>query len=146
MIFLKGKVATVIGHGECYEISMLSVKQRIIEMIEAGYTEFLFGGMGMFDTMCARIVCELKRTYDIRSYLVIPYLTFKKYERSLYDDIIYPEGFEKYHFKRAIVERNRYLVDSSACALYYVVHDRGGAFQTLSYAKISNILLIPLEK
>ena len=47
-----------------------------------------------------------------------------------YHDTIYPEGFEKYHFKAAIPARNRYLVDNSAYAICYVTHDWGGAAKT----------------
>ena len=143
---MKGKTATVIGHSDCYEVSKKSVRARLLEMIENGYTRFLFGGMGYFDTLCARVIKELGERYALSSYLVIPYLTFKNYDRSLYTDVIYPEGFEKFYFKRAIVERNRYLVDHASCALCYVVRSVGGAYQTLLYAKKSDILLLPLEK
>lgn len=61
---------------------------------------------------------------------MIPYLTFCVLEPKYFDSIVYPEGFEKYHFKAAIVARNRYLVDQSAYALCYVMHSWGGAAQT----------------
>lgn len=140
------KIATVIGHGECYEVSKDCVRKNIIRLVGEGYTTFLFGGMGMFDLLCARVVFELKREYALRSYLVIPYLTFRNYDRDLYDDVIYPEGLERCYFKRAIVERNRYLVNSSQGALCYVVRSYGGAYQTVNYAKKVGILLYPLEK
>ncbi len=67
--------------------------------------------------MCARVVSDLKKSYSqIRNYHVIPYLTFNIAELKYFDDIIYPEGFEKYHFKAAIPARNRYLVDNAAYA------------------------------
>ena len=57
---------------------------------------------------------------------------------------IYPEGFEKYHFKAAIPARNRYLVDNAAYALCYVTHGWGGAAQTLERAQKKGLTIINL--
>lgn len=144
---MKEKTALVIGHRECYDVKKEAVRKTVIAMAEQGYTVFLLGGMGMFDTLCARVIFELRREgWPLKSYLVIPYLSFKFSDREIYNDVVYPEGFEKYHYKRAIVERNRYMVDASAGALVYVQHSFGGAYQTLTYAKKCKIQLFPLEK
>lgn len=101
--------------------------------------------MGQFDEMCAESIAELRKTYrDIHSYLVIPYLTFKVNNGRLYDSIIYPEGFEKYHFKAAIPARNRYLVDNSLYAICCVTHEWGGAAQTFERAVKKGLTVINL--
>ena len=101
--------------------------------------------MGQFDKMCAGLVAELKGPYrGIHSYLVIPYLTFRVNNDRLYDSIIYPEGFEKYHFKAAIPARNRFLVDNSSYAICYVTHDWGGAARTFARAKKKGLTVINL--
>ena len=108
---MRDKTATFIGHKDCYGVQEEVVRSYIIELIESGVTEFLCGGMGSFDWMCARIVYKLKKQYpQVRSFLVIPYLTFNVLDREYFDDLIYPEGFEKYHF----------LCDE--CALGYLLH------------------------
>lgn len=108
-------------------------------------TDFLCGGMGQFDWMCARIVYKLKSQYpDIHSYLVIPYLSFTILEKEYFDSIVYPEGFEKYHFKAAIPARNRYLVDNSKYALCYVTHGWGGAAQSFERAKKKELVIVNL--
>lgn len=95
--------------------------------------------------MCARVVYELKKEYpQIRNFLVIPYLTFSIRNKDLFDDVIYPDGFEKYHFKAAIPKRNRYLVDNSAYAICYVKHGWGGAAQTYAIAKKQQIEIIDI--
>ena len=95
--------------------------------------------------MCARIVFELKKTYPhIHNYLVIPYLTFTILDEKYFDSIIYPEGFEKYHFKSAIPARNKYLVDNSAYAICYVTHGWGGAAQTFEKAVKKGLTVINL--
>lgn len=141
----KEQTATFIGHKECYGVSSEQVREEIIKLIENGVTDFLSGGMGSFDWMCARIVFELKKTYPyIHNYLVIPYLTFTILEDMYFDSIIYPEGFEKYHFKSAIPARNKYLVDNSAYAICYVTHGWGGAAQTFEKAVKKGLTVINL--
>ncbi len=141
----RNTTATFIGHSECYGVNPQEVRGEIIKLIECGVCEFLCGGMGQFDKMCAGLVAELKGTYrDIHSYLVIPYLTFRVNNDRLYDSIIYPEGFEKYHFKAAIPARNRFLVDNSSYAICYVTHDWGGAARTFARAKKKGLTIINL--
>lgn len=138
-------VATFIGHSECYGVDKARVKAEIVKLIESGVTEFYSGGMGSFDWMCAHIVYDLKKEYPhIQNYLVIPYLTFTILEKEYFDSIIYPEGFEKYHFKAAIPARNRYLVDNAKYALCYVTHGWGGAAKTLERAKKKGLTIINL--
>lgn len=141
----KEQTATFIGHKECYGVSCEKVREEIIKLIESGVTDFLSGGMGSFDWMCARIVFELKKIYPhIHNYLVIPYLTFNILEEKYFDSIIYPEGFEKYHFKSDIPARNKYLVDNSAYAICYVAHGWGGAAQTFEKAVKKGLTVINL--
>lgn len=105
-------------------------------LIRQGGSDFLCGGMGGFDRLCAHAVWNCKSDFpQIHSHLVIPYLSFRIDHKEYYDAILYPEGFEKYHFKAAIPARNRYLVEHSAYALCYVNHGWGGAAQALSLAR-----------
>lgn len=145
IVVYKNKTATFIGHSDCYGVDEKALRAEIEKLIEAGVSEFLSGGMGRFDWMCARIVHDLKKQYpNIKNHLVIPYLTFQVFERSYFDEIVYPEGFEKYHFKAAIPARNNYLVDNSSYAICYVSHGWGGAAQTLRRAKKKGLRIINL--
>lgn len=141
----KDRTATFIGHSECYGIDEGQVRREISKLIENGVTDFISGGMGNFDWMCARIVFDLKKKYpQIRNYLVIPYLSFNIREPKYFDSVVYPEGFEKYHFKAAILARNRYLIDNSSYAICYVTYGWGGAAQTLERAKKKGLAIINL--
>ena len=122
----KEATATFIGHKECYGVQAEDVRREVEKLIASGVTDFLNGGMGEFDWMCARVVFD-----NIA-------------EPKYFDDIIYPEGFEKYHFKAAIPARNRYLVDNAAYALCYVTHGWGGAAQTLKRAQKKGLTIINL--
>lgn len=131
----KGISATFIGHRDCYGINEDEVRSYIVELIDSGVTDFLCGGMGSFDWMCARIVYHLKKAYShIRCYLVIPYLTFNILNKEYFDDILYPEGLEKCHFKAAIPMRNKYMIENASYAICYITHDWGGAAQTYKKA------------
>lgn len=139
------QTATFIGHKQCYGITKEIVRAEIEKLIQAGITDFLSGGMGSFDWICARAVYDLKKDYPfINNYLVIPYLSFNILEKEFFDSIIYPEGFEKYHFKAAIPARNKYLVDNAAFALCYVTHDWGGAAQTYARAVKKGLTIVNL--
>lgn len=137
--------AVFIGHNECYGVSVQQVEQAIINLINKGVTVFMSGGQGGFDRMCAGCVHQLKKQYpDIINCLVIPHLTFTVFDKNIFDDIIYPEGFEKYHFKAAIPARNRYMVDNAAFAICYVNHGWGGAAQTYERAIKKKLNIINL--
>lgn len=139
--------ATFIGHRECFDISKEIVKQKIVQLVKMGYVEFLNGAMGSFDLLCAQCVYELKQTYpQIKSVIVIPYLSFKIYYQKYFDEVVYPEGFENYHFKSAIIKRNRYLVDNASACICYVKHSFGGAINTFKYAEKKGITIINLAK
>lgn len=142
---LRESTATFIGHGECYGVDREKLRDEIEKLIDRGVTDFISGGMGSFDWMCSHVVFDLKKTYpQIGNHLVIPYLTFNIREKTYFDSIIYPEVFEKYHFKAAIPARNRYLIDHSAYAICYVTHGWGGAAQTYKRAGKKGLTIINL--
>lgn len=141
----KQETAVFIGHSECYGVSRSDVEKAIISLIEKGVTDFLSGGQGGFDRMCAGCVKKLKQDYpQIRNILVIPYLTFSIFDKDYFDEIVYPDDFEKYHFKAAIPARNKYMVDNATYAICYVTHGWGGAAQTYQRAIKKNLTIINL--
>ena len=137
--------ATFIGHNECFGVSKEQVKDAIRELIGKGVTDFLSGGQGGFDRLCGRCVYELNMDYpQINNYLVIPYLSFNIYDKELFDSIIYPDGFEKYHYKAAIPARNKFMVDNSGYAICYITHSWGGAAKTYERAKKKQLCIVNL--
>ena len=140
------KTAIFIGHSECWSVEKDTVRAAAEELIQKGVETFLSGGQGGFDLLGARVVYELKGKYPhIRNILVIPYLTFNVRSKQLFDEIFYPDGFEKYHFKEAIPKRNRFLVDNSKYAICYVTHGWGGAAQTYEYAKKHGLNIVDIK-
>ncbi len=139
---MKKTTAMFIGHRDIHEENETAIRDYIITLINSGITDFLCGGMGNFDWMCARMVYELKKEYKyIRCFLVIPYLTFNIKERIYFDDVIYPEGLEKYHFKSAIIARNKYMIENSSHAVCFVSYTFGGAIQTYKKAVKKGLII-----
>lgn len=141
----KSTTAMFIGHRECFGLDEARVQTEIERLIHVGVITFLCGGMGAFDWLCARLVYQAKQRYPaVTGILVIPYLSFRIRERKYFDEVLYPEGFEKYHFKAAIPARNRFLVNHSSYALCYVDHDWGGAAKTYRLAMRQGLQMINL--
>ncbi len=135
MVAERNNAAVFIGHGDCYGVSANDVETAIVDLIHKGVTVFMSGGQGGFDRLCAGCVHRLKKQYpQIVNSLVIPYLTFTVFDKGIFDEIVYPEGFEKYHFKAAIPARNKFMVDNAAFAICYVNHGWGGAAKTYERA------------
>lgn len=141
----RAHTAMFIGHDDCHFLSEAAVTAAIEALICRGVTRFLSGGQGAFDRLCARCVSGLKEKYpSVRNLLVIPYLTFTIFDKTLFDEIVYPDGFERYHFKAAIPARNKYMVQKSAFAVCYVCRDWGGAAQTCRLARKAGLILTNL--
>lgn len=140
------KTVVFIGHNECYGLSESKLEETIIDCINMGATVFLSGGQGGFDRICARKVFEIKTQYPhIKNILVIPYVTFNVFNKSLFDEIIFPENFEKYHYKAAIPQRNKYMVNNSDIAICYINNSFGKATKTYELAKRKNLKIINLS-
>lgn len=141
------KTAVFIGHNECYGISKEELTKVIMECINDGVTSFLSGGQGGFDRICANTVFNIKQNYPyIKNILVIPYLSFNVFDREIFDEIIFPDDFEKYSFKAAIPQRNRYMVKKSSIAICYINHGWGNAVNTYIYAKNKKLKIINLSE
>jgi len=138
---------TFCGHGKIkYDIDAEKKLLFVIEdLIIKGATEFLFGGYGNFDILCAKVVKNLKNKYPyIKLTLVIAYLN-RKYNLDFYDETVYPP-IENTPLRFAILKRNQWMVQNSQILIAYVQNDWGGAAKTLQYAKKNKKKIINLCK
>jgi len=139
------KNVTFIGHSECFDISLQRLQDAVENCVKSGYSVFMSGGQGGFDRLSATAVYRVKQSFPhIKNILVIPYLSFRIFDENIFDEIVYPNDFEKYHFKAAIPARNRYLIDNADLAITYVRHTWGGAATTYAYAKKQHLKMIEL--
>ena len=146
----KSRTAVFIGNRDCYDIDKAIIEDAIVNAIDSGIHTFLNGGQGYFDKTCAAIVYNLKSRYpQIRNVLYIPYRDFWIFDKSLFDEIVYPfdpriEPMMTY--KTAIPFRNQALVDNASVAICYVKRVGGGSWKTLKYAKSHNLRIIDLTQ
>lgn len=130
------------GHRFVYEDIESKIEKELIDLIEnKNVLTFYTGGMGDFDNLFSSAVRKIKHGYvGIKLILVRPYFTNelntnKEFYQLNYDSVIIPEELMGIHYKRAIGERNRWMVDNSDFLLAYVNKSFGGAYEAVSYAK-----------
>lgn len=141
-------IVTFCGHREILS-GESEIRNKLIQEVEktiiSGATEFLLGGYGKFDYMCAGVVKELKQKYPfIKSVLVTPYID-SYFDKWLYDETEYPP-IENTIKRFAIIKRNEYMVDCADILIAFVKHSAGGAATTLKYAVKKNKKIIHIIK
>ena len=139
--FMKEKICAFCGHRDVFEADIAEhAEKEITALIENGFTAFYSGGMGEFDKICERVVRRIKKRNDnIKLCLILPYIksgvsNAPEYYNELYDEIIVPD-LGNLHYKRAITERNRWIVSRADMILAYVFRNYGGAYTMLKYAE-----------
>lgn len=134
------------GHQQIdnFTVAEQRLEKLIRELIATKeYVEFLVGRNGEFDQMVASTVLRIRRMLrDDNSalVLVLPYPTaeflnnqtaFENY----YTNIEVSDAAAKDHFRSAIQTRNREMVDRSDLVVCCIERKKGGAYQTVQYAK-----------
>lgn len=147
---------TFAGHRDVVGITVSDIMAVLEEIIQRSNeaVECLVGGMGRFDDLSASAVRILKKKYkdrDISLVLVLPYMQKKinenkSYYETMYDAIIIPSHLNDVHYKRAIVLRNRWMVDQADYLIAMVQHKDGGAYETLKYARKTTIEIFDLSE
>ena len=118
------------------------------------YVDFLTGRSGGFDLLAASVVtrmCKQYRNDNSSLILILPYQTAeyqnnKKYYHEYYADIEICYASSISHPKSAIQIRNREMVDRADLILCYIEKAKGGAWQTVRYAKEKNKEIINLAE
>ena len=142
---MKEKTVVFIGHSDITGLDTEKLTAKITELINKGYTDFMSGGMGGFDRISAKIVCRLKAEYpQIKNILVIPYLDFNIYDRSIFDEVIFPECLENVPHRAAISKRNEYILSTASAAVCFVRHIMGGAAATREKAMKMGVVMYDL--
>ena len=126
----------------------LGIENRLERLIrtllrEHEYIEFLVGRDGEFDQLVSSTIRRCKRECrsDNSSHIwVLPYVTAEYRDneesfRDYYDENEVCEAAAGGHYKNAHQTRNRAMVDKSDLVVFCIQHEKGGAWQTMKYAK-----------
>lgn len=142
------KVFTVAFFGHRYVDNALvletALEGEIRKLIDTHeYVDFLVGRNGEFDQLASSAVLRVQRAHrDDNSalVLVLPYPTaeYRNNEtafREYYTDIEISGTASSAHPKAAIQIRNREMVDRADLVICYIEQEKGGAWQTIQYAR-----------
>lgn len=103
------------------------------------FIEFQIGRSGEFDIFTASCIKRIQSRHGTENSaitLVLPYpVADVTYYEAYYDGILIPEEARTAHPKRAITERNRWLVDHADLLVAYVHRNTGGAATCLKMAE-----------
>ena len=120
------KKCCIVGHRKIEESNELKaeIEKTIIELIEKGFTIFLFGSRSEFNYFCYEIVSDLKRVYPnikrvfVRAEYPIISNDYKEYLLDSYEDTYYySEDISA--GKLSYVKRNYAMIDISDYCLFY---------------------------
>ena len=149
---MKETIRALCGHRDVLDPTVEErAEKEIISLVEQGFTIFYSGGMGEFNKICECIVRKIKRKNDqVKLCLILPYIKSSvnhtpAYYNALYDEIIVPD-LGNPHYKRAVTERNRWIVKNSDVVLAYVFRNCGGAWTMLNFAEKSGVECINVYK
>ena len=128
-------------------------KQNIEKIVrnlveQEGVGVFMTGGMGDFDAAFSSAVRSIKVKHkEIRLWLIKPYFsnelnTDQEYYRQMYDEVIIPMELADVHYKAAIGQRNRWMINKCDYVISGVVRDFGGAYTAIKYAEKQGKILI----
>ncbi len=120
--------------------------------IKDGYDTFLVGMALGFDTLCFKILEDLRQTNDIKIIACVPCpdqdKSFKGEDKIIYKNmiesaderVVLSERYTPYCMQK----RNRFMVDNSSIVIAYVKRNYGGSYNTVKYAEKQNIKIVKL--
>ena len=124
----KDKACCFFGHRKINETPELTERlEAVIESLikEKAVNIFYFGSKSEFDSLCLKVVTDLKEKYPHIKRIYVraefPYIddSYKKYLLESYEDTYYPEKMINAG-RAAYVERNYEMIDNSSyCICYY---------------------------
>lgn len=146
-----GKICALTGHRKYSTLlNEAKLKEEFENLIQEGYTLFLCGMAIGFDTVCCRILFELRKTNAIRIIACIPFTgqekkftprqqeIYRRYVEECNEKVVLYPSYKAGCF----FGRNRYMVDESDVLVAHLYEEKGGTFYTVNYAKSKNKRII----
>lgn len=137
-----------------------TLKSTILYLISQGVKEFHCGGALGFDTLAATVVFDVARGRDdIKLILEVPYDNqaekWKDSDKRIYQfikskadeiNIHSPKPKDKEQAIKALLLRNRTMIDKSHYCVCYCKQGKGGTAYTVNYAKLHDVQIINLAE
>ena len=140
----------IFGHSEYnYESYTAKIEEKLLELIKnANVTQFFLGGRGAFDALCVKLLRKLQMEFSaVKIIQVYAYIPQEKrtYKNDLFDASVYllerrvPPLY-------AIIESNKCMVKKVDYIFSGIMHEWGGAWQAVNYAKKQGKRIVTLLK
>lgn len=137
-----------------------SLKSTVLYLISQGVTEFHCGGALGFDTLAATVVFDVSRDREnIKLILELPYENqaekWNETDKRIYGfikskadeiNIHSPKPHDKEQAIKALLLRNRIMIDKSHYCVCFQKHEKGGTAYTVNYAKLHDVQIINLAQ
>ena len=140
------------GHSNIDQSQVIEkLKIEILNMLKAtDDIEFWVGNYGAFDRIVSNVLLEIKSYNNIKTVLVIPYITkdiqeHRTFYLDRFDEIIIAPTKDSTPNRYKIIECNKYMISNSDCLICYINHTWGGAYKTYEYALKKDIKIINIS-
>lgn len=156
---MKSRTCCFTGHRHLPESRKEEIAARleeaIVTLIHSGYLYFGAGGALGFDTICAKTVLRLQKSYpQIKLILVLPCVSqaerWSPADRAVYLEIMEQANKVVYtsqeYTSDCMFKRNRHLVDCSSACICYQTKATGGTAYTVEYARKHGLRIINLAE
>ncbi len=148
---IKEKTCALTGHRTIEtNFNVEKLREIFIKLIDIGINTFLCGMAVGFDTLAFKVLYNLKKQKDLRIIACIPCknqdksfsdsqkLEYAKMLEVADESILISEEYTKF----CMMKRNIFMVDNACVLVAYQKKDKGGAKNTVEYAKKQNIQII----
>lgn len=148
------KTVAITGHRVLpADFDTAKLKKKLLSFIEKGFDTFLVGMALGFDTVCFKVLEEIKKEKDIKIIACIPCLSqsykFNKNQKEEYDRMLSVADekvlVSEEYTPRCMQKRNEYMVDRASVVFAYFKRDFGGTANTVEYAKKKEIPIVEFD-
>ncbi len=133
------------------------IRQKVIDLVGGGYTDFITGGALGFDTLAAICLIRLKKLPEyshLKLHIFIPCENqtrgWDERDVRLYN-AIFDRADSKYfvsqtYFRGCMQKRNRAMVDESSALIAYCTKKSGGTAYTVKYAEKKGLRVLNIAE
>lgn len=130
------------------------LKKTVYNAINDGFSCFLIGMAIGFDTLCFKVLREIRSENDIKIIACVPCKDqaefFNRAQKKEYEELLSSADhvvcLAENYYDGCMQERNKFMVDNSSLLICYLKTNRGGTYSTVKYAVEKGVKVIYLDK
>lgn len=147
----KAKTCAVTGHRQVTnDLNVKNLTEIFEKLIDGGYQNFLIGMAVGFDTLCFKILENIRKKKDIKIIACIPCekqdYNFSLEQKEQYRKMLLSADekvlISKEYTPYCMQKRNRFMVDNASVLIAYLRKEKTGTSSTVNYAKRQDVSVI----